>query len=289
MTVAGTTARSQPESAALPTPARQSDRSQLVSVAAFFGLSLGLAVVALALGTAPAMLPFILAFGPLLIALALAWREGGGAVRRLAHSLTIRPPRAIWYLVLIIPVVWSIATVVVAIALGEPTAGLFDAVFPAMLIIPIVVLLPAITEELAWRGFALPRLLTVMSPLAAALVLAIPWTLIHVVLFFPGQWYGELAIWPLFLSITSYSVLLTWVYIGTGGSVLMTALFHAGLNGVAPVMGGIDGDSSWVIRNVLAAVIAVAVVALGGLRRTAETPELSGSARLPSSSDPIQP
>ena len=75
-----------------------------------------------------------------------------------------------------IPVAWSLGTVVVAVALGEPTAGLFDAVFPAVLIIPLVVLLPAVTEELAWRGFALPRLLTAMSPLAAALVLAIPWT-----------------------------------------------------------------------------------------------------------------
>jgi membrane protease YdiL (CAAX protease family) len=266
-----------------------SERSQVVSVVAFFGLSLGLAVVALALGAAPAMVPFILAVGPLLFALALAWGEGAGAVRRLAHSLTIRPRRTIWYLVLLIPVVWSFVTVVVAIALGEPTAGLFDAVFPAVLIIPFVVLVPAITEELAWRGFALPRLMTVMSPLAAALVLAIPWTLIHVALFLPGQWYGELAIWPLFLSIASYSILLTWVYVGTGGSVLMTALFHAGLNGVAPVMGGLDGDDSWVIRNVLAAAIAVTVVALGGLRRTTVPPVPAAAATGPAAMDSIGP
>jgi membrane protease YdiL (CAAX protease family) len=267
---------------------QQSDRSPITSTIGFFGLSLGLALVALAAGTAPAMLPFILAIGPLLIALVLAWREGGGAVGRLLRSLTIRPSRSLWYLVLIIPVIWSAATVVVAVALGEPTAGLFDAVFPAVLIIPFVVLLPAIAEELAWRGYALPRLLTVMSPLAAALVLAIPWTLIHVALFFPGQWYGELAVWPLFLSIAAYSILLTWVYVGTGGSVLMTALFHAGLNGVAPVMGGVDGDSSWVIRNVLAAAIALAVVACGGLRRTGATLEAGAPASLPIAPGPVR-
>ena len=49
----------------------------------------------------------------------------------------------------------------------------------------------------------------------------------------------------------------------------MTALFHAALNGVAPIMAGIDADSSWVIRNVMAAGIAIALVALGGLRRPA--------------------
>jgi hypothetical protein len=68
----------------------------------------------------------------------------------------------------------------------------------------------------------------------------------------------------------------------------MTALFHAGLNGMAPVMGGLDGDSSWAIRNILAALIALAVVALGGLRR----PSPSGERRQASlviAADPIQP
>ncbi len=69
------------------------------------------------------------------------------------------------------------------------------------------------------------------------------------------------------MSIFSYSILLTWIFIGTGGSVLMTALFHAALNGVAPIMAGVDPDNAWVIRNVLAAGIAVALVALGGLSR----------------------
>ena len=96
--------------------------------------------------------------------------------------------------------------------------GLFDSLFPAVVIIPLVVLLPAFTEELAWRGFALSRLLSAMSPLRAALVLAVPWTVIHVFLFLPGQWYGDLAIWPMVVSIFSYSILLTWIFVGTGGA-----------------------------------------------------------------------
>ena len=55
----------------------------------------------------------------------------------------------------------------------------------------------------------------------------------------------------------------------------MTALLHAGLNGVAPVMAGVDPDNAWIIRNVLAAVIAVAVIALGGLRRRQAAPPVS--------------
>ena len=204
------------------------------------------------------MLPFILAFGPLVIALVIAWREGGGAVRTLLHSATIRPADRRWYLVLLIPVRGPLATVGVAVGLGEPAAGLFTSLFPAVLIVPIVVLLPAFAEELAWRGFALPRLMSAMSPLAASLVLAVPWALLHVFLYVPGQFNGTLSVWPMIVSIFAYSIVLTWVYIGTGGSVLMTALLHAGLNGVAPVMAGVDPDNAWIIRNVLAAVIAVA-------------------------------
>ena len=57
----------------------------------------------------------------------------------------------------------------------------------------------------------------------------------------------------------------------------MTALLHAGLNGVAPVMAGVDQDNAWIIRNVLAALVAVAVIALGGLRRRQAPPsQLTG-------------
>ena len=244
-------------------------RTQILSVGIFFALSLGLAAVAYAASLPPALMPFVLASGPTIIAIAIAWREGRGAVRRLFRSLTIRPRQARWYLTLLIPLVWAPATVAIAVLLGQPTTGLFDKVFPAILIVPLVVLLPAFIEELAWRGFVMPRLMSVMSPLQAALLLGVPWTLVHLVLFLPGQQYDFLAIWPMVLSIFSYSVLLTWIYVGTGGSVLLTALVHALMNGVAPIMVGFDNDLSWAIRNILAAGIAIGLVALGAFRQPA--------------------
>jgi membrane protease YdiL (CAAX protease family) len=250
-------------------PTAPSSRAQVATVAWFVGLSLSLALVSIVAGAPAALLPFILALGPTVIALALAWREGYGALGRLGHSLTLRPPHRRWYLILGLPVAWSFGTVGVAVLLGAPTAGLFKNAFPAVAIIFLVVLLPAFAEEVAWRGFALPRLMTVMSPLQAALLIGIPWTLIHVGLFLPGQSNGELLLWPLGLSIVSYSVILTWLFVRTGGSVLMTALVHAGLNAMSPVMVGVDANTQWIIRNVLAAVIALAVIGLGGFRRTA--------------------
>src|SRR4029079_10774751 len=100
----------------------------------FAGLSLGLAALAFAVGTPAPLLPFILAIGPLVIALVIGSREGDGALGALLHSLTIRPADRRWYLVLLLPVAWSLATVAVAVGLGEPSAGLFTSLFPAVLI-----------------------------------------------------------------------------------------------------------------------------------------------------------
>jgi membrane protease YdiL (CAAX protease family) len=243
-------------------------RDQVASAAWLMGLSLALTVIAFVAGTPPALVPFILALGPAVIAIVLAWREGHGALRQLLRSLTILPTRKRWYLALAIPALWALATVGVGVVLGAPTAGLFDKAFPAVLIIYVVVLLPALSEELAWRGFVLPRLMSAMTPLQAALLLAVPWTLVHVGLHMPGQMNEVLILWPLVLSIFSYSIILAWLFVRTGGSVLMTALFHAGLNAMSPVMVGIEPNTQWIIRNIIAALIAVAVIALGGFSST---------------------
>ena len=246
-------------------------RQQQVQAAAWFvGLCLALAALGAAVsGAAPALVPFILAIGPAFIAVGLAFREGHGALRRLGRSLTLRPADARWYLVLLIPVGWALAVVGVAVALGEPTRGLFDELTLTALFIPLVVVLPAFAEEVAWRGYAVPRLLGAMSPLSASLVLAVPWTVMHLVLLLPGGTNEGAAVWPSVLSLFAYSVVLTWVFIGTGGSVLIAALVHTGLNGVVPIIWGVDPDLSWALRAVLAAVIAVSVIALGGFRRSA--------------------
>ena len=246
----------------------------------FVGLCLSVAAAsAFASGTMQALVPFALAFLPAVIAIALAWREGHGALRRLLHSLTIRPHDRRWYLTLLLPVVWALAVIGIAIVFGQPATGLFDSLTPTALIVPLVVFLPAVAEELAWRGFAVPRVMVVMSPLRAALVLGIPWALIHVVLQLPGGMNESTAVLPGFVALMSYSVILTWVYLGTGGSVLMTALVHTGLNGVVPLMSGLDPDLAWDVRAIVAALIAVAIVGLGGFRRSTDTDRVPSEAR----------
>jgi membrane protease YdiL (CAAX protease family) len=228
----------------------------------FAGLSVALAAAATYGGVTPALVPFVLALGPTVFALTFAWREGNGALRRLFKTAATRPSRRAWYGIVALPFAWALAVVGVAIALGDPAVGVFDKIFPAIVIVPIIVLLPAFAEEIAWRGYAVNRLLPTMSPLAAALLLGAPWALIHVFLQLPGQMNAGLEVWPTLVSLIAYSIILTGIYAASGGSVLLTALVHAGLNGVAPLMAGLDTDRTWVIRAVLAAGIATAFVVL---------------------------
>ena len=238
----------------------------LGTVLVFAGLSLGLAAAATLGGVPPALVPFVLALGPTAFALFFAWREGDGAAGRLLRTAVTRPNRRTWYGLVVLPVAWALGVVAVAIALGDPATGVFDKTFPAIVIIPLLVLIPAFAEEIAWRGYAVTRLLPSMTPLAAAFVVGVPWAVIHLFLQLPGQMNAGLDWWPTLVSLLSYSVILTWAYVGSGGSVLLVALVHAGLNGVAPLMAGLDVDRTWIIRALVTAAIALAIVLLGGFR-----------------------
>jgi uncharacterized protein len=253
------------------TPRQDASRSRAIRGAVWYvALVLAFAAIAAAIvigtGAPPTLLAFALALPPALIATGLAWYEGDGALGRLFRRLTVRPANPKWYLALLIPVGGFLAVDVVAIALGESPNGLFDTLFPAILIVPLVVILPAFAEEIGWRGYALPRTLTALSPIRAAVVLAIPWALIHVPLYLGGQMNSGSSLWSMVAQILAYSVILTWLYVGTGGSVLMTGLFHMLLNGLTPLTSGIDPLVAWDIRGVVFPILAVLLVALGGFR-----------------------
>ena len=85
-----------------------------------------------------------------------------------------------------------------------------------------------LTEEAAWRGFALPRLMTRLSPMAAALILGVIWAGWHVPTFMvASESDSSIPYWGFAIMVVATSVITAWLYLGSGGSVLLCAVWHA--------------------------------------------------------------
>lgn len=86
-------------------------------------------------------------------------------------------------------------------------------------------------EELGWRGFALPRLLQRFSPFVASLILGAIWGIWHIPAFFVSTLpQGGLALPTFLVAALCMSILVTWLYLHTGRSVLVAVLFHLMIN-----------------------------------------------------------
>jgi len=87
----------------------------------------------------------------------------------------------------------------------------------ALVMLPVHFLMLTLTdglgEEPAWRGFALPRLLTRHNALVASLILGVLWALWHLPLFWiEGSDNCQGLVWVLVVGDTAKAVLFTWVY-----------------------------------------------------------------------------
>jgi membrane protease YdiL (CAAX protease family) len=106
----------------------------------------------------------------------------------------------------------------------------------------------ALGEETGWRGYALPRLINDFGKVRAGIIVGIAWGLWHLPLFWlPGNFHQQLPLtWFLLQSLVS-SLLYTWLYSHTNGSLLLAMLFHAGGNaavGLLPVLPADTGGSA---------------------------------------------
>ena len=91
-------------------------------------------------------------------------------------------------------------------------------------------------EETGWRGFALPHLQRTHSAASATLILAIFWAGWHLPAFFFRDTYIDMGIlgFPLFFFQMLFTTMVfTWLYNSTGGSLLLVVLFHAVFNWLA--------------------------------------------------------
>ncbi len=93
-------------------------------------------------------------------------------------------------------------------------------------------------EELGWRGYALPRLLQRFSPFKASLILGLIWGIWHLPSFYVSAMVQARLSLPLFLlNALCLSFLASWLFMNTGGSVLITVLLHYMVNFCVSVLG----------------------------------------------------
>ena len=93
-----------------------------------------------------------------------------------------------------------------------------------------------LNEESGWRGFAQKRLQAKYSPLVACLMLWLLMVIWHIPNDIVKYQLGDY----LLMRIGLYpfiTILFTWVYNRTNGSILAPAVFHASMNSINPLMG----------------------------------------------------
>ena len=139
----------------------------------------------------------------------------------------------------------------------------------------IILFVLVVGEELGWRGYALPLLLEKRSPLTASVILGVVWGLWHLPTFLvPGTPQYGLPLTAFVLLTIEYSILMTWVFLHTLGSVLIATLFHGAINlSQGLFLGGMDGASRYWLLSIVygvAALIVAVVLGLSARRRPTE-------------------
>ena len=212
-------------------------------------------------------LQLLLFFGPALLAILWTAREEGraGVARLLRRVLRWRVHPA-WYLAVLLGQLVLIGLALALARAAGATATGFPA--PARLLQAFLLSFGAYavlnTEELAWRGYAWPRLRDRLGALRASLVLGVIWGLLHLPLFLvrgghPGGWPL-----PIFLAMTiAYSVLFALVYEGTGGSILLVHLLHQAINAWGDVLPFYPRAAGSVLPAVIVVALSIAIAVIG--------------------------
>lgn len=210
-------------------------------LAIIFTWAIQLSLIAVTQGWIDAPIPlwlhYLASFGPTASALAVtAYTAGKPGLRALWSHITRWRVGWKWGL-------FSVLSPVVVFALSIPIAYLFKRTWPNLRLLGDVSYLPRLGfavlplwlltfgfgEEIGWRGFALPHLQRTMTAAKATLVLGLMWVLWHLPAFFYHETYqgmGWVVLSGFVFGVLCGAVLLTWLYNGTRGSVLMVALWH---------------------------------------------------------------
>lgn len=210
-------------------------------------------------------------FAPTITALFLTWKYAGGTeLRRLLGRAFVWRVSPLWYVLAIFgPALVMLIATGGHVLLGGAAPdyvpfGVRWLLVPVNFVLVLLIGGP-LGEEFGWRGLALPALETRFNLPWDSLILGLIWTVWHLPLFFissAAQY--SLSFWLYALLTIPLTILITWVYHGSGESLLLVMLFHAAVNTwsgplrISPEMAG--STRPFVLVVLLTWVIAILVV-----------------------------
>ena len=213
----------------------------------------------------PFTIHYLAAYGPMCSALIVTGVTGGSCgLREILDRMTKWNIRPGWWLVAVAPLgLYLVVAAILWLVQGQPidlvTMGHVD-FLPALGLaaLPVWILTFGIGEETGWRGFALPRLQEGRSALHATSILWVFWALWHLPLFFYSY---DVSILPGFLfGLLAGAIVFTWLYNSTGGSVLMTAVWHGAFNFTTACVSCKTGLSAAIISTLVMVWAAIVIL-----------------------------
>jgi membrane protease YdiL (CAAX protease family) len=213
-------------------------------------------------------------FGPAFAAMIMAAvTDGKPGVKALLSRVVLWRVGLRWYVIALgLPTVLALVTAGLSYLLGSSEfiqAG-------SVSVLDFVVFVLVVGEELGWRGYALPLLLERRSAVTASLILGVVWGIWHLPTFvIPGTPQYGLPFAAFLLLTVEYSILMTWLFLHTRGSVLIATLFHGAINlSQGFFLGGIEGASRYWLLSIVygvAALITAVVLGLNASRKSVTT------------------
>ncbi len=233
----------------------------------------------------PAVLWFIMVFSPTISAFILTYVfQGREAVLALLKRYTLFKVKPGWYLaafsLLLVPLVISFILYRLNIGGGsglDPKLTL--AAFSGWMVFNFFS--GPFAEEAGWRGYALPRLQAKYNSFVSSLILGFLWTLWHVPLAFVlGADQAALGAfgWIIYtVLIFSITIILTWLYNNTNGSLVITILahfcFNAGSNIVVRMLGLVNGMFYNIVGGIAGVLYLAIIFAVFGYKRFSKKSE----------------
>lgn len=202
------------------------------------------------------------AFGPFIAAFSLTYlnERKDGIKQLLKRGIDIRF-RKVWFIpiLLLYPAIYGGALLLMILI--EKATPIFLLTNPSTIVNQLLrYIILAIGEEFGWRGYALDRLQARYNAIVSSAILGFFWGIWHWPHFFvSGSPYEGVPFWVFIPLVIPTTILYTWIYNNTEGSILGVTLFHT-MNNISATTISYGMLSSIRIYTLILVIVVIVIV-----------------------------